>query len=281
MEAAGTAVPSDAELSEPVESEDFQKVVDDLYAVLTRELGRRFTLVGGPGPGVARMRIALVAIDHPDDRLDVYVTEGAPTEAGSDEPLPPGLREFGRSAWLEAEMLDSTTNEVVFAVVASSRELARRAARLAKIEVEAQTPIVSVDDALAAESAILPDYTFRKGDSAGALAASVKRVNGRLRIGGQEHFYLEGQIALATPGEDGDMLVQTSTQHPSELQHLIARVLRLPIPVVEKLVAQAVAQSEAALITRLRRCWEVERSLKSSGAAHAEMAVLVAELCNA
>jgi DNA polymerase III subunit delta len=61
----------------------------------------------------------------------------------------------------------------------------------------------------------------------------------------------------------------------------IARVLRLPIPVVEKLVAQAVAQSEAALITRLRRCWEVERSLKSSGVAHAEMAVLVAELCNA
>jgi DNA polymerase-3 subunit delta len=61
----------------------------------------------------------------------------------------------------------------------------------------------------------------------------------------------------------------------------IARVLRLPIPVVEKLVAQAVAQSEAAAIARLQRCWEVERSLKSGGAAHAEMAVLVAELCNA
>ena len=48
------------------------------------------------------------------------------------------------------------------------------------------------------------------------------RVKGRLRIGGQEHFYLEGQVSLAIPGEDGDMLVHTSTQHPSEMQHLIA-----------------------------------------------------------
>jgi xanthine dehydrogenase large subunit len=118
--------------------------------------------------------------------------------------------------------------QVVFAVVASSRDAARRAARLAKIEVAAEPAIVTVDDALAAASAILPDYIFRKGDSAAALAASPKRQAGRLRIGGQEHFYLEGQVALATPGEDGDMLVQTSTQHPSELQHLIARVLRLP-----------------------------------------------------
>jgi DNA polymerase-3 subunit delta len=61
----------------------------------------------------------------------------------------------------------------------------------------------------------------------------------------------------------------------------IARVLRLPISVVEKLVAQAVAHSEATLIARLQRCWAVELSLKSSGAAHAEMAVLVTELCNA
>jgi len=61
----------------------------------------------------------------------------------------------------------------------------------------------------------------------------------------------------------------------------IARVLRLPIPVVEKLVAQAVGHSEAAVVARLRRCWEVERSLKSGGAAHAEMAMLVTELCNA
>ena len=80
----------------------------------------------------------------------------------------------------------------------------------------------SVDDALAADSHILPDYTFRKDDSAAALAESAYRVKGRLRIGGQEHFYLEGQVSLAIPGEDGDMLIYTSTQHPSEMQHLVA-----------------------------------------------------------
>jgi hypothetical protein len=107
----------DVDQTEPVESDDFQKVVDDLYAVLTRELGHTFALVDERGPGVARMRIALVAIDHPDDQLDVYVTKGTPTEAAVDEALPPGLREFGRQAWLEAEMLDASTDEVVFAVV--------------------------------------------------------------------------------------------------------------------------------------------------------------------
>src|SRR5437763_1004821 len=61
-----------------------------------------------------------------------------------------------------------------------------------------------------------------------ALARSDRRIKGRLRIGGQEHFYLEGQVSLAIPGEDGDMLVYCSTQHPSECQHLIAKVLKIP-----------------------------------------------------
>ena len=113
-------------------------------------------------------------------------------------------------------------------MVAQTREQARRAARLAKVEVAVGTPLVTVDDALAAETRILPDYTFRKDDSAAALANSPSRVKGQLRIGGQEHFYLEGQVSLAIPGEDGDMLVHSSTQHPSECQHLIAQVLEAP-----------------------------------------------------
>jgi len=118
--------------------------------------------------------------------------------------------------------------QVVFAVVAETRLAARRAARLAKFETAVGTPCVSVDDALASDLHILPDYTFRKEDSAAALAASAQRRKGRLRIGGQEHFYLEGQVSLAIPGEDGDMLVHVSTQHPSECQHLIAKVLNVP-----------------------------------------------------
>ena len=118
--------------------------------------------------------------------------------------------------------------QVVFAVIARTRGEARRAARLAKIGAAVGTPHVSVDDALGADVHILPDYTFRKEDSAAALAASPRRVKGRLRIGGQEHFYLEGQVSLAIPGEDGDVLVYCSTQHPSECQHLIAKVLAVP-----------------------------------------------------
>jgi xanthine dehydrogenase large subunit len=122
--------------------------------------------------------------------------------------------------------------QVAFAVVAKTRAEARRAAKLAKFEVATGTHVVSVDDALAADSHILPDYTFRKDDSAAALAESPQRLNGRLRIGGQEHFYLEGQVSLAIPGEDGDMLIYTSTQHPSEMQHLIADMLKVPVVAV-------------------------------------------------
>ena len=92
--------------------------------------------------------------------------------------------------------------QVVFAVVAETRDIARRAARLGKVEVAAERPLVSVDDAFEADCHILPDYAFTKGDSAAALAASPRRLAGTLRIGGQEHFYLEGQVALAIPGED-------------------------------------------------------------------------------
>jgi len=118
--------------------------------------------------------------------------------------------------------------QVVFAVVAETREEARRAAKLAKVEASTGPHCVSVDDALGADARILPDYAFGRNDSAAALAKAEKRITGRLRIGGQEHFYLEGQVSIAIPGEDGDMLVYCSTQHPSEVQHLVAKVLKLP-----------------------------------------------------
>ena len=59
------------------------------------------------------------------------------------------------------------------------------------------------------------------------LRKAPRRLSGTLRMGGQDHFYLEGQIAYAVPGEGGDMLVHSSTQHPSEVQHNVAKVLAL------------------------------------------------------
>ena len=118
--------------------------------------------------------------------------------------------------------------QALFAVVAEARDAARRAARLAKIEIAGERPSVTVEDALQRDETVLPPYAFGRGDADAALAASPHRLEGSLRIGGQEHFYLEGQVALATPDEDGAMHVLSSTQHPMEVQHVVARVLGLP-----------------------------------------------------
>ncbi|MBP0650497.1 molybdopterin-dependent oxidoreductase, partial [Mycobacterium tuberculosis] len=97
--------------------------------------------------------------------------------------------------------------QVVFLVVAETRDAARRAARLAKFDLTEAAPAVDVDAAEARGSDVLAPYEFLTGDPAAAIAAAPGRVAGRLRIGGQEHFYLEGQIALAVPGEAGEMRV--------------------------------------------------------------------------
>jgi len=119
-------------------------------------------------------------------------------------------------------------SQPVFAVIATSRDAARRAALLVRIEVDAEKPNVSVEQGKAAGETVLPDYAFINGDVAKAIAAAPLRSKGSIRVGGQEHFYLEGQVALALPGEDGAVLVYSSTQHPSEVQHVVARVLALP-----------------------------------------------------
>jgi xanthine dehydrogenase large subunit len=113
----------------------------------------------------------------------------------------------------------------VFAVIATTRDIARRAATLAVINIDRETPNITVEQGLAAGETVLPDYAFVGGDSDTIISHAPNRLSGVLQIGGQEHFYLEGQIALAVPGEDNDMLVYSSTQHPSEVQHVVARVL--------------------------------------------------------
>ncbi len=118
----------------------------------------------------------------------------------------------------------------LFAVAADSIEAARAAASLAKIEYEDLPAMISVDDALAADSELptAPPHTMRLGDADAALAGAAHRLRGSVKIGGQDHFYLEGQIAYAIPGEGVDMLVHSSTQHPTEVQHTVAKVLGIP-----------------------------------------------------
>ncbi len=126
-----------------------------------------------------------------------------------------------------ADGLVEYCGQSVFAVAADSIAHAREAAARAVIEYEVLPPVLTVDAALERQAFVLPTQVMARGDAAGALARSPLRLAGRLDIGGQEHFYLEGQVAMAIPGEDGDMLVMSSTQHPTEVQHLVARALRL------------------------------------------------------
>ncbi len=110
-------------------------------------------------------------------------------------------------------------------VLAETRDAAIHAAAAVKADVTPLEPVLTIERALELGQNVIPPQVIRRGDAAAAIAAAPHRVTGEFRAGGQEHFYLEGQVALATPGEDGEMAVIASTQHPSEVQHLVARVL--------------------------------------------------------
>lgn len=113
----------------------------------------------------------------------------------------------------------------IFAVAATSVDAARRAVRLAKVDYEELPAILSPEAALEAESFVLPTQTLATGDSEKAIAKAPHRLQGKVKLGGQDHFYLEGQIAVAIPQEDGDFLVQSSTQFPGEVQHAVAAAI--------------------------------------------------------
>ncbi|MGK0473682.1 MAG: xanthine dehydrogenase large subunit [Candidatus Azotimanducaceae bacterium] len=115
--------------------------------------------------------------------------------------------------------------QAVFAVAANSLDEAKRAVLLADIEYDIGEPILSIQDALERSDFLLPTRQYRLGDAEAALANAPHRLKGEQLIRGQEHFYLEGQIAMAIPGEDGSVFVYSSTQHPTEGQKLIAKVL--------------------------------------------------------
>jgi len=118
--------------------------------------------------------------------------------------------------------------QALFAVAATSHDAAVKAAKLGIIEYDELTPVLSVKDALAKQSFVRPTHVQKRGDAANAIANSANELSGELQIGGQEHFYLEGQISSAEPTEDGGMIVYASSQHPSEVQILVAEVLAIP-----------------------------------------------------
>ena len=128
-----------------------------------------------------------------------------------------------------AEEVVQFHGQPLFAVFAETREDARRAAKLAKVDYDELPAIIDILDAAKSDPKLVtPPLMLSRGDAEKALTQAPKRLQGTMRIGGQDHFYLEGQIAFAIPGEDGDVQVFSSTQHPSEVQHMVAHVLGVP-----------------------------------------------------
>jgi len=117
----------------------------------------------------------------------------------------------------------------IFAVAATSYDLARKAVKLAKVEYQPLEAVLTVKDALAKQNFVRPPFTMQRGDSATAIATAEHQLSGEINVGGQEHFYLEGQVSTAEPTEDGGMNIYSSSQHPSEVQKLVAEVLNIPL----------------------------------------------------
>ena len=118
-------------------------------------------------------------------------------------------------------------------VIATSHHLARRAAAKAKVTYAQLPALLTIDEALAANSRFEQGpITWAKGDASAAIARAPHVVEGVFNVGGQEHFYLEGQVAAALPLEGGDLHIYSSTQHPSEIQHKVAHAFHLPMSAV-------------------------------------------------
>jgi xanthine dehydrogenase large subunit len=174
----------------------------------------------------------------------------------SDEPL------------LPAEIAEYE-GQPVAAIAAATLDQARAAAKLVDVAYEPLPAVLSVEEAMAREQYVSPPQTMVRGNVEAALADAPHRLAGELRCGGQDHFYLEGQIALATPGEDGTMFVASSTQHPTEVQHGVAHLLGLPFNAVTCEVrrmggAFGGKESQATIIAGIAAvlAWKTRRPVK-------------------
>ena len=140
----------------------------------------------------------------------------------------PGERILGNFSHDEPVFAQDTVQhigQVIGVVVADSVMQARRAARQVQCHIEALPAVLNVRDALKAQSYVLPPVFVARGDADAALKSAQHTLQGSLEVGGQEHFYLEGQIAYVLPQEQNQWLVYSSTQHPGEVQHWVAHAL--------------------------------------------------------
>lgn len=123
--------------------------------------------------------------------------------------------------------------QAIAAILAESHDQAKKAALLVTAEIEELESIVSIDQAMKSKSFLDDPIIVSTGNSQKAIKDAKNSLTGSLSIGGQEHYYLEGQVAMSIPTESNEMLVHSSTQNPTEVQHLVAHVLSVPQNAIE------------------------------------------------
>lgn len=148
--------------------------------------------------------------------------------SAADVPGDPLLAAFGHDEPVFAQDTVQFLGQAMGLIVADDVTTARRAARLVKPRIEALPPVLTVHEAHERQSYVLPPVHVARGDAAAALARAPHTLDGEFEVGGQEHFYLEGQIAYALPLEQDQWWIHSSTQHPGEVQHWVAHALGIP-----------------------------------------------------
>jgi xanthine dehydrogenase large subunit len=142
-----------------------------------------------------------------------------------DVPGDPMLAAFAHDEPVLAKDTVQHRGQVVALVIATDVMTARRAARLVQLDIDPLTPVLDVHTAHRMGSYVLPPVHVQRGDAVAALQRAPHRLQGEFEVGGQEHFYLEGQIAYAVPLEQNQWRIHSSTQHPGEVQHWVAHAL--------------------------------------------------------
>lgn len=142
----------------------------------------------------------------------------------------PGINEFGpiiQDEVLLCEDHSSFIGEPIVVIAAETRKALAKAKKAVKLVVEELEPALSIDAAIKKQDFLDKTYRIARGDAERVLKEAKHKLEGTCIIGGQEHFYLESQAALVVPGEYDQLVVHSSTQHPSEIQQVLAKVLGL------------------------------------------------------
>uniref|UniRef100_A0A8D0ARC3 xanthine dehydrogenase n=1 Tax=Sander lucioperca TaxID=283035 RepID=A0A8D0ARC3_SANLU len=144
----------------------------------------------------------------------------------------PGSNAVGPITYDETVLADgqvTCVGHIIGAVVADTQLAAQRAAKAVRIQYEELPHIITIQEAIAAQSFYQPIRTIESGDLEAGFKQADHILEGEMHIGGQEHFYLETNVTLAVPkGEDGEMELFVSTQSASKTQLLVAKVLGVP-----------------------------------------------------